>query len=239
MDNILDIKNINYKYKKENFEISNISFSLPKGYIMGLVGNNGSGKTTLFNILSGQIKDYTGYIYVDGVNIKKNKVYLHNNVAFISEKQPFFLEKNVLENANLYSKYYDTFDYNGFNNYLNEFEIPQSTPIGKLSKGTFIKFQFAFASAHNPKLYIMDEPTAGLDPVFRKEFLSILQNTVENNTSVLFSTHITSDLEKIADYITNIHDGKIVFSKDIETLKEEYYSNSMNVDNIFHLKDIL
>ncbi len=232
MSKIFEFKNVNFSY--DEFSIKDVSLSLENGYIMGLVGRNGAGKTTLFNLLSCQLKNYKGEILINGYNCRDSRQYIMDNVAFISENQPFFMDDNVLNNGEYLGVYYTNWDMLKFKDYLKQFEVPQYTMIKDLSKGTFIKFQLAFALAHKPILYALDEPTAGLDPVFRREFLTLLQTIIENeDASVLFSTHITSDLDKIADYITMIDDGKILFTKDIEELRNEFEGANFHINQLF------
>jgi len=232
MNKVFEFRNVSFSY--DDFSIKNVSFSLESGYIMGLVGRNGAGKTTLFNLLSCQLKKYTGEILINGYNCRDSKQYIMDNVAFISENQPFFMDDNALNNGEYLGVYYTNWDMLMFKEYLEKFEVPQYTMIKDLSKGTFIKFQLAFALSHKPILYALDEPTAGLDPVFRREFLTLLQTIIETeDASVLFSTHITSDLDKIADYITMIDDGKILFTKDIEELRNDFESGDFHINQLF------
>lgn len=210
-----------------DFKIDDVTFSLDKGYIMGLVGYNGAGKTTLFRLMSNQYRNYTGEILIDGYDCRTQEAKVKDITAFISDDQNFFFEETVERNAKIYSPYYSGWDWDTFYKYLDYLEISEKAKIKDLSRGTFLKFQLAFAAAHHPVMYAMDEPTAGFDPVFRYDFLRIIQNIVaEENTSVLFSTHNTSDLDKIADYITMLDNGRVLFSKDIETLYDEYRSKT-------------
>jgi len=213
-----------------DFKIDDVSFCLEKGYIMGLVGYNGAGKTTLFRMMANQYKNYTGEILIEGYDCRRQEMKVKDITAFISDDQIFFYEESINRNAQIYSPYYSNWDWDTFYKYLNEFEISSETKIKNLSRGSFLKFQLAFAAAHHPVLYAMDEPTAGFDPVFRYDFLRIIQNIVaRENASVLISTHNTSDLDKIADYITMLDNGRVLFSKDVETLSDEYrngYSNN-------------
>lgn len=206
-----------------DFALKDISFSLERGYIMGLVGYNGAGKTTLFNLMENKIRKYKGTILVDGFDCRTQESKVKDITAFISDEQPFFFEETAEWNANNLSPYYSSWDMKLFRRYLDRFEISRTTKIKDYSRGTYIKFQLAFAIAHHPLLYVMDEPTAGLDPVFRYDFLHIIQEIIaEEEASVLFSTHNTGDLDKIADYITMLGDGRIIFSKDVETLSDEF-----------------
>lgn len=209
-----------------DFKIDDVTFSLEKGYIMGLVGYNGAGKTTLFRLMANQYRNYKGKILIDGFDCRTQESKVKDITAFISDDQNFFFMETAKRNAEIYSPYYSDWDWDTFNKYLDYFNIPSGVRIMDMSRGTFLKFQLAFAVAHHPVLYAMDEPTAGFDPVFRYDFLRMLQNIIaQKSASILFSTHITSDLDKIADYITMLDNGRVLFSKDVETLFDEYRSN--------------
>lgn len=224
MNNVLEFQHVSLTWS--DFSLKDISFSLAPGYIMGLVGYNGAGKTTLFGLIENKYKKYDGIILIDGYDCRTQESKVKDITAFISDEQPFFFEETALKNAEIFSPYYSTWDMLLFRKYLNQFEISTSTKIKDFSRGTFLKFQLAFAIAHHPLLYVMDEPTAGLDPVFRYDFLRIIQGIVaEENASILLSTHNTSDLDKIADYITMLDNGRILFTKDVETLSDEIHDN--------------
>lgn len=236
MDSILEFQHVSKHFK--NFSLNDISFSLDKGFIMGLVGPNGAGKTTLLHLLMNQFKSYEGNIFVNGINIKDNKIATRQCIGFVSEANHFFSEYDAMTNINLYSFLYDNFDLNCFEHYARIMNVPlHANPLSIFSKGTLVKFQLAFAIAHHPLLYVLDEPTAGLDPVFRRDFLRILQEVVANeNASVLISSHITSDLDKIADYIAFLDQGELKLLKDKESLEEEFRSEHSNAH--FHVSDL-
>lgn len=224
MEKVLEFKHVSLVWP--DFKIDDVTFSLEKGYIMGLVGYNGAGKTTLFRLMANQYRNYKGEIYIDGFDCRTQEAKVKDITAFISEDQNFFFGESVKRNAEIYSPYYTRWDWDVFYKYLDLFEISSESKIMNLSRGSFLKFQLAFAIAHHPVLYAMDEPTAGFDPVFRYDFLRIIQNIVaEENASVLFSTHNTGDLDKIADYITMLDNGRVLFSKDVETLSDEFRHN--------------
>ncbi|HKL98650.1 MAG TPA: ABC transporter ATP-binding protein [Mobilitalea sp.] len=237
MEKVLEFNHVNLDWP--DFSLKDVSFSFDKGYIMGLVGYNGAGKTTLFRLMANQYHKYQGEILIDGYDCRTQEAKVKDITAFISEDQNFFFEENVLRNAQLYSRYYSNWDSDTYEKYLDRFNISTRTKLMDLSRGTFLKFQLAFAAAHHPVLYAMDEPTAGFDPVFRYDFLRMLQGIVaEENASILLSTHNTSDLDKVADYITMLDNGKVMFCKDVETLSEEYQGNSderlrFSVSNLF------
>lgn len=222
-----------------DFKIEDVTFSLDRGYIMGLVGYNGAGKTTLFRLMANQYKNYTGEILIDGYDCRTQEAKVKDITAFISDDQNFFFEETVIRNAEIFSYFYSNWDSKTFKEYLDRFEIPTGVRIMDLSRGTFLKFQLAFAIAHHPILYAMDEPTAGFDPVFRYDFLKLIQGIVaEENASILFSTHNTSDLDKVADYITMLDNGRVLFCKDVESFNDEYRNNTDNklgfrISNLF------
>lgn len=225
MSKLLEFQHVSLTWP--DFSLKDISLSLERGYIMGLVGYNGAGKTTLFHLIENQYKDYKGTILVDGYDCRTQESKVKDITAFISDDQQFFFEETAATNASIFSPYYSSWDMKLFHKYLNQFEISASKKLKDYSRGSFIKFQLAFAIAHHPVLYVMDEPTAGLDPVFRYDFLRILQEIIaEEDASILLSTHNTGELDKIADFITMIENGSILFSKDVETLSEEIQQHS-------------
>lgn len=211
IQNVLEFEQVNLTWP--DFTLTDISFSLKRGYIMGLVGYNGAGKTTLIHLMENKIRKYQGTILINGLDCRTQEAKVKDITAFISEEQVFFFEETAERNAEILSPYFTSWDKKLFESYLDRFEISRMTKIKDYSRGTYLKFQLAFAIAHHPMLYVMDEPTAGLDPVFRYDFLRIIQEIIsEEEASVLFSTHNTGELDKIADYITMLDGGRIVFS---------------------------
>lgn len=232
-DIILEVNNVTKKYK--DFTLNNISFSLPEGFILGLIGKNGAGKTTLMNCLIGCI-DYQGEVIVDGFVNTIHERLASDKIGFIVEKGPFLAKETLLENGELFGRFYKDFDEGKFLKLLLEFGLCYDTEYGELSKGMETKFQLTFALAHSPKLLVLDEPTGGLDPSFRRTFLNILQTVVEKeNISIIISTHLTMDLDKVADYIMMLDGGEMVFFEDKERLLDKYPLVSGNVEI---LKDI-
>lgn len=204
-----------------DFTLNDINISLPEGYIMGLIGKNGSGKTTLINCILDGIKKSRGRIRINSADHRK--VSAKNDIGFVLEEGPFFMDKTLAENAYLFGSFYSDWSEASFRNYLSGFELGDYMRYADLSKGMKTKFQLAFALSHKPKLLIMDEPTGGLDPVFRRDLLNILQDFVCNsNTAILFSTHITADLDKVADFVTMLDEGKQVFTMTKEELIDNY-----------------
>ncbi len=221
--NILQVKNLNKTFKE--FKLQNINFSLEKGYIMGLIGPNGSGKTTLIKILMGLMKSDSGDISIFGLdkNDKKNCISIKERIGFVYDENYFYEELTVKETKEFISPFYKNWNEEKFINLQKNFDLPGKRKIKELSKGMKMKLSLALALAHDPDFIIMDEPTSGLDPVFRSEVLDILRDVIQNEEKgILFSSHITNDLDKIADYITFINNGEMVFSKSKEEIGDEF-----------------
>ncbi|BBF45479.1 ABC transporter, ATP-binding protein [Lachnospiraceae bacterium KM106-2] len=219
---MLRVEHLEKKFK--DFAIRDISFQLEPGYIMGLIGRNGAGKTTLMRMLLGVYKIDRGSVSINGWDLVHNTVKAKDEIGFILDQTPFLEELTIAENQKLFSRFYSRWDDELFDFYLRRFHISEHRLVMDLSKGIQTKLQLAFALAHHPRLLIMDEPTGGLDPIFRKEFLMLLQELLEKEEmSILISTHLTNDLDQIADYITMIDDGKLLFSKSKEELLDECY----------------
>ena len=190
---------------------------------MGLVGQNGSGKTSIINILLGLYKIERGHVLVDGMDITEYEKEVKDRIGFVLCDDLFHPYLSLLENANLYGKYYSKYSKDEFVDYCERFQIDANKKLSKFSTGEKLKFQFSFALAHKPKLLILDEPVGNFDPEFRKEFLSILSEFIEDGEhSILISTNTTMELEAMADYITMIKRGKIVFSMEKEGMCEKY-----------------
>lgn len=221
MDNILYVDNLCKKYK--NFKLNNVSLQLPKGFIMGLIGENGVGKTTLIKLIMNLVKKDSGDIKIfDKDNVKFERE-IKDRIGFVYDEVCYYDHMSLKENGNMVSMLYSKWDKDKFNYYLNKFELNKDKKLKELSKGMRMKFSLCIALSHGAEFIIMDEPTVGLDPVVRSEVLEELQSLMENeNMGVLISTHITSDLERIADYITFIKDGSIVFSKPKDEIMEAY-----------------
>lgn len=221
MENILEVKNLNKKYK--NFELQDINFSIPKGYIMGFIGQNGAGKTTTIKLIMNLVKKDSGEIKVFGKDNLECEKEIKEKIGFVYDDCFFYEQLSLDDNAKLIGAVYKNWSFDTFYKYLDKFGLNKKQKIKELSKGMKMKFSLSVALSHNAEFIIMDEPTAGLDPVVRVEVLNILRNEIQNeNVGVLLSTHITSDLEKIADYITYINDGKVLFSKSKEEIFDEY-----------------
>jgi ABC-2 type transport system ATP-binding protein len=217
MDNILQVKNLCKSYK--TFQLKNVTFSVPKGSIMGFVGENGAGKTTTIKLILNEIKRDGGGINIFGLDNIKDERKVKEQIGVVFDDCYFHKEFNAADIAKILSKIYTGWDQSQYESYLRKFNLAPDKKIDEYSKGMKMKLSIACALAHNPKLLILDEATSGLDPIMRSEILDIFLEFIQNEEhSVLFSSHITSDLEKVADYVTFIHDGSIIFSRSKDDL---------------------
>ena len=221
MENILEVKNLCKKYK--GFELQNVNITLPKGMIMGFIGENGAGKTTTIKAILDIIRDYTGEIKLFGLDNRKDDKKIKENIGAVLDDM-FFPEILTPNDINIIMKdIYKNWDSKLYFKYLTDFALPKNKAIKTLSKGMRKKLEIATAISHHPQLLILDEPTAGLDPVARNEVIDLFQSFIQNEEcSIFLSSHITTDLEHIADYITFINNGNIILSKTREELLEDY-----------------
>ena len=205
------------------FYLEEMAFTLPKGYIMGLIGPNGSGKTTLIHLLLGLYQPTKGAVAIEGKSHLTEEKMIREEIGTVLQERLFEDYRTLQENADYYGKYYKNYDAKLLRDYLKRFELEPERKYKGMSKGEELKFQFAFALAHKPKLLILDEPTGNFDMEFREEFLTILKEFIaDGEHSVILATHLTEDLDRIADYITYLENGKMLFSLDIEEMKERY-----------------
>lgn len=221
MENILEIKNLTKEYK--DFKLENISFTIEKGFIMGFIGENGAGKTTTIKLIMNLLKKDCGEIKVFGKDNMKYEREIKERIGFVYDDCFYYENLSIRDNGKMISNFYKKWDWKVFSDYLRRFNLDEKQKVKELSKGMKMKFAIAIALSHKAEFIILDEPTSGLDPVMRRQVLDILQHVIEDeNVGILISSHITSDLEKIADYITYIKKGKLVFSMATPDLEEEY-----------------
>lgn len=221
MSNAIEIKNVTKRFKK--FTLNDVSFELPKGYIMGLIGPNGAGKTTTIKLILNMLKRDSGTIKVLGLDNIDDESKVKEEVAVVFD-QPYYIDEwNLNDVEKAVGMFYKKWDGKVFDSYLKRFGLSRSKKVKDLSRGMKMKLMIAVAFSHNAKVLILDEPTGGLDPVARDEFIDLLGEYIQDGErSVIFSTHITSDLEKIADYITFIRKGKIIYTGTKDELLEKY-----------------
>jgi len=203
---------------------------------MGLVGPNGAGKTTIIKSIINAINIDSGFVNVFGLDVKKNEIKIKEHLGYVSDSIYFMDDLTAKDVGFMMSKIYSSWNKRDFEKHLYEFAMPLTQPIKNYSAGMKTKLMLASVFSRNTKLLILDEPTSGLDPVMRDEFLMLIKDYIRNGErSVLYSTHITTDLEKTADFISFINNGKMILSENIDTLKESYY---MVKDGLETLKDV-
>ncbi|MEG1415979.1 MAG: ABC transporter ATP-binding protein [Clostridium sp.] len=228
--NVLELNNVSKSYG--DFNLNNISFTLPEGYIMGFIGANGAGKTTTLKLIMNLVNKDSGNIKVFGLDNIKDEVQIKEQIGFVYDGSYYLEHLRLKEIKNIIAPFYKNFSDEKFKDYLTTFNLNENKRLRELSQGNKMKFSSALALSHNAKLLIMDEPTSGLDPVFRDEYLDILRSIIsDEKKSILFSTHITSDLEKIADYITFIDKGNLILSEEKDLLLDNYRLIKGNKDS--------
>ena len=188
---------------------------------MGLMGVNGAGKTTLIDYIMNEKKRYTGTIRLGGVDIRENHGYIKNYIGLVSDENPFIMERTGRQNAEILGVFYENFHMDIFSEALDMMELSGGLTYGKMSRGEKMKFQMAFAMAHKPVIYLLDEVTAGMDPVFRMDFFKILNRIIrDENASVLMTSHIESEMEQKTDYVGILEQGKMIkFGESFEVLQ--------------------
>lgn len=223
MNSTLILKNVNKKYEKSNFAIKDISFSVPEGNIVGFIGENGAGKSTTMNCILNVIRRDSGTIEIFGREMTDEDIDIRENIGVVYDSNNFPEYLTAKQLADILGRIYSKWDDFCFEQFLRRFGLPESQKIKSYSRGMSMKLAIAVALSHDSKLLILDEATSGLDPIMRDEILDVLLEFVkQENHSILLSSHITSDLEKIADYIVFIHNGEIILNKTKDELIYEY-----------------
>lgn len=221
MNDILKVENLNKSYG--NFSLTDVTFSLPEGCITGFIGINGAGKTTTLRTILGLAKKDSGKIQIFGLDMEENERQIKDRIGVVLDDGSFYDELSLAEMKSIISSAYTTWSEQEFKRYMEMFSLDPKKKINTLSKGMKMKYALALALSHNAELLIMDEPTSGLDPLIRSQFLNVLTEYMENGgKGVLFSTHITSDLDKIADKLIMINNGHIVFQEEKDSLLDLY-----------------
>lgn len=221
MDPILEVREVFKAY--EGFALKDVSFSLPRGYIMGLIGPNGAGKTTLLKMILNLVRPDAGEIRVFGLNASEDGEAIRARIGFVHEHPTFYEGLSVEGAAAAIGPFYPTWDQGAFRGLAREFGLPLGKKLKTLSHGNRTRFALAVALAHGAELLLLDEPSSGLDPAFRRDLLDRLAGVIEGgDASVLFSTHITSDLDRVADYITFLQEGRLQFSMTKDEVLERY-----------------
>lgn len=229
--NAIEIKDLTKEY--DGFKLDNISLVLPSGCIMGLIGENGAGKSTTINSILGLKKYKKGSIKVLGQDMNAK---LKNDIGVVLDEVGLPEALNVKNIGTIMRNVYSNWNDDDFNRYINKFSLPENKKFGDFSKGMKMKLAIAIALSHNAKLLILDEPTSGLDPLVRDEIIDILiEFTRDEDHSILISSHIVSDLEKLCDYIAFIHKGKLMLCEEKDVLLERYRFISATEEQINEL----
>jgi ABC-2 type transport system ATP-binding protein len=220
-DSILAVNNLTKHFK--DFSLQNVSFLLPHGYVMGFIGPNGSGKSTTIKLIMNLLHKDGGQIKVFGLDNLQYELAVKDRIGFVFDENHYYEELSIRDMARIVASFYKHWESQTFDKYLKDFDLNSKQKIKQLSKGMKMKFSLAVALSHGAELLIMDEPTSGLDPMVRSELLEILATLIlDERKSVFFSTHITSDLDKIADFVTFINHGEIVLSAPKDDILEKY-----------------
>ena len=221
--NLIDVKGLCKNF--ETFKLQDVSFSLEEGFIMGFIGRNGAGKSTTLKSMLNLMKNDGGEIQLCGLSMPKDENEIKNMVGYVFGGVDFYPESKISKITEVTKSFYNEWNEELYDKLCDRFEIDQNKKFKQLSAGMKVKYSLAVAMSHNPKLLILDEPTSGLDPAARDDLVLLFQEFIEDGAhSILFSTHITSDLEKCADYITYIKQGKILASTDRDSFRESYIS---------------
>nr|WP_081755923.1 ABC transporter ATP-binding protein [Paucisalibacillus sp. EB02] len=207
---------------RKDFSIDNLSFTIPKGYITGFIGPNGSGKTTTIQMMMDIIQIDKGDISVFGESHKDHQI--KQKIGFVYDELYMYEDFTINNMKSFIAPIYENWNEELYQKYVNIFELPVRKKIKKFSKGMKMKTSLLFALSHEPEFIVMDEPTSGLDPIFRRELLDLLQDLMVNeNQTIFLSTHITNDLDRIADYIVFIYKGKILFHKSMDEIRDIFH----------------
>lgn len=221
INNVIELKNVVKDYG--DFKLDHISFAVPEGSVCGFIGQNGAGKTTTINLILDIINRDEGEISLFGKPVDKDHAYVREDVGVVFDEMGFH-EFMTAKDINIMMKnIYKNWDEVAFFDYLKKFSLPSKKKCGAFSRGMRMKLQIAVAMSHKAKLLIMDEPTSGLDPIVRNEMIGIFRDfVVKEDHTILLSSHITGDLEKIADEVVFIDGGKIVFSGNKDEILEKH-----------------
>lgn len=234
MEKILELNALCKRYSA--FELSNISFSVEKGEVMGFVGRNGAGKTTTLKSALNLVRPDSGNVKILGMDFMEHEDEIKQQIGYVVGGVSYYKRKKIKEIAAITRMFYPEWDEKEYRHYLTVFKIDENKKLMELSEGMKVKFFLTLALSHHAKLLILDEPTSGLDPVSRDELTEILKKLAKKGVTILFSTHITSDLDKCADSVTYIKSGELVFSKKKDELIRDYTGEMGKVPS---LEDIM
>ena len=221
MDNILEVNSLVKRYP--GFSLDNISFSLPEGCITGFIGANGAGKTTTIRSILNLAHKDAGTIKIFGLDAEKHEQEIKDRIGIIMDGSYFYNDLSMRDMKSIIAPAYSKWSDTDYQSYMDKFGLDPKQRISTLSSGMKMKFALVLALSHQAELLIMDEPTSGLDPLVRSQFLEIVMDYMKNGgKGVFFSTHITSDLDKVADMLILIDGGKIIFQRDKDDLLDTF-----------------
>lgn len=221
MENVIELQHVNKAFN--GFQMKDLSISVKKGFVTGFIGGNGVGKSTTIKMIMNLLQPDSGTISLFGMDYKKHEKEIKQRIGFVFDDNIFYENITLAEMKQMIKPAYKNWDDAIFKQYVDMFELPLKKNIKTFSKGMMMKASLTMALSHHAELIIMDEPTSGLDPIFRRELLDILHDLMQNGErTIFFSTHITTDLDRIADYITFIHNGQHIFTKEYYKIEEEY-----------------
>ncbi len=221
MENVVELKNVTKKFK--GFSVKNIDLQVKRGFVTGFIGANGAGKSTTLKMIMNLLRPDSGEVKLFGLDYTTHEKAIKERIGFVYDGNVFFEGLNLKDIKRIIAPAYKHWDDTLFYQYVEQFELPLNKAMKTFSKGMQMKASLAIALSHHAELIIMDEPTAGLDPIFRRELLDLLQELmIDGSRTIFFSTHITTDLDRIADYIAFIQRGEIVFNQSIHDVAENY-----------------
>lgn len=221
MEPVIDLQNVSKKVN--GFSINNMNLQVEKGMVTGFIGENGAGKSTTIKLIMNLLKPTEGEIKLFGLDYRHHEKEIKERIGFVYDSNIFFEGMNLKDIKRVVAPAYRQWDDRLFNDYVEQFELPLNKSIKSFSKGMQMKASIALALSHHADLIIMDEPTAGLDPIFRRELLDLLQALMlDRNQTIFFSTHITTDLDRIADHIAFIQNGHLLLHQSTEEIADQY-----------------
>lgn len=224
--------------RRNTFLLDNISIELPEGYIMGLIGENGAGKTTLLQILAGLLSADKGEIRLNGISLAEDEAAVKQEIGAVLHGDMFDVRDTLLRNGNRYGRFYSRYEESSLKERMAEFGLEGRKKYGRLSKGEKLKFAMAFALSHKPGLLLLDEPAANFDKEFRRLFVKVLRDYVaDGENTVVLSTHLTSDIDMLADYLLFIKGGRQLLYGDIESVRAHYRMAAGEEYKLKQLKD--
>ena len=235
---LLEVEGLTKKYPK--FTLNNVSFSLEQGRIMGLIGKNGAGKSTTLKSMLNMVCPDKGTIKMLGHDFRQDEESCKQNIGVVLGSIQFYQDKKLQTITGVTKRFYQNWDDAAYRKYMSMFEIDEQKQVKQLSEGMKVKYLIALALSHDAKLLVFDEPTSGLDPVAREDLLELFQQLVKDGQrSILFSTHITSDLDKCADDITYIKNGEIIASADKVSFIQAFQSLKAPGEDSLNLEEIM